>query len=154
MTVTLRDLVWPDLDAVVSLERALFPDDAWPATTWWAELAERPRRSYVVATVPDSATDGESIIGYAGLDLAGDTGDVMTVAVDPAYRGLGVGDALVTDLVSRARTAGVGALLLEVRADNAPALGLYERHGFVRLSLRRRYYQPGDVDAVVMRRLL
>ena len=100
------------------------------------------------------ATDGESIIGYAGLDLAGDTGDVMTVAVDPAYRGLGVGDALVTDLVSRARTAGVGALLLEVRADNAPALGLYERHGFVRLSLRRRYYQPGDVDAVVMRRLL
>jgi len=33
-------------------------------------------------------------------------------------------------------------------------LRLYERHGFERLSLRRRYYQPGDVDAVVMRLLL
>ncbi len=45
-------------------------------------------------------------------------------------------------------------MMLEVRADNAAALRLYERAGFVLLSTRRRYYQPGDVDALVMRKLL
>ena len=49
------------------------------------------------------------------------------------------------------RRAGATSLLLEVRADNAPAIALYERHGFDRIAVRRRYYQPGDVDAWVMR---
>ena len=44
--------------------------------------------------------------------------------------------------------------MLEVRADNAAAVGLYERSGFAVLSTRRRYYQPGDVDAIVMRKSL
>jgi ribosomal-protein-alanine N-acetyltransferase len=41
-----------------------------------------------------------------------------------------------------------------VRADNRAALGLYERSGFTVLSTRPRYYQPGDIDAVVMRKPL
>jgi ribosomal-protein-alanine N-acetyltransferase len=44
--------------------------------------------------------------------------------------------------------------MLEVRADNGPARALYERAGYQVLSTRRRYYQPGDVDAIVMRKLL
>ena len=150
--VPLGDLAWPDLDAVVELEARLFPDDAWSAPTWWAELAARPRRSYVVARSSDAPA--APVIGYAGVDLAGDTGDVMTVAVDPAYRGRGVGDALVREVVARSRDRGATALLLEVRADNAPARALYARHGFEHISTRRRYYQPGDVDALVLRRHL
>jgi [ribosomal protein S18]-alanine N-acetyltransferase len=45
-------------------------------------------------------------------------------------------------------------VLLEVRADNDAAIRLYERHGFERIAVRRRYYQPGDVDAHIMRRRL
>ena len=44
--------------------------------------------------------------------------------------------------------------MLEVRADNGAARRLYERHGFAEVSVRRRYYQPEGVDAVVMRRRL
>ena len=44
--------------------------------------------------------------------------------------------------------------MLEVRADNDAARRLYERAGYELLSTRRRYYQPGDVDALVMRKLL
>ena len=78
----------------------------------------------------------------------------MTIAVCTAYRGMGLGDRLLGDLVARAAARGAQSLLLEVRADNAPALALYARHGFEQVSVRRRYYQPGDVDALVLRRRL
>lgn len=45
-------------------------------------------------------------------------------------------------------------MMLEVRADNVAALGLYRQSGFEQLSVRRRYYQPEGVDALVMRKLL
>lgn len=41
-------------------------------------------------------------------------------------------------------------MLLEVRVDNIPALALYERFGFARMGLRKRYYQPEGVDAYTM----
>lgn len=96
----------------------------------------------------------EHILGYAGLDVAGSTADVMTIAVTPEARGTGLGRRLLDHLVTAATHAGAEALLLEVRADNDPALRLYERAGFDRLTVRRRYYQPSDVDAVIMRKLL
>jgi ribosomal-protein-alanine N-acetyltransferase len=147
--VTLRDLEWTDLDSLAILEQVLFPDDAWTVETWWAELAGRPRRDYVVAVAPDG-----TVAGYAGLDLAGDVADIMTIATAPGHQGGGVGRQLLDELVRRAVAHGAEAVMLEVRADNAAARKLYDRNGFDVLTVRRRYYQPGDVDALVMRRLL
>ena len=75
----------------------------------------------------------------------------MTIAVAPAGRRQGLGTVLLDTLVAMARARGESHLLLEVRADNEAALALYERAGFTTISVRRRYYQPGDVDAHVMR---
>jgi ribosomal-protein-alanine N-acetyltransferase len=147
--VALRDLEWTDLSRLTELEQRLFADDAWSEQTWWAELAGRPRRAYVVAT----AADG-TIAGYAGLDVAGDVADVMTIATAPAHQGRGIGRVLLAELLRRATARGVEAVLLEVRADNDAARRLYDRAGFEVISVRRRYYQPGDVDALVMRLLL
>ena len=151
MTSHLREVTWRDIPRLAELETQLFADDAWSAETWWAELAGRPRRSYVLLD------GGDGIEGYAGVDLGGDVADVMTLAVVPGSRGRGIGDLLVGELVRRARDSGAGSVMLEVRADNGPARRLYERHGFEDVSRRRRYYrQPDgpDVDAVVMRRRL
>ena len=148
-TVTLRELEWTDLPTLVELEQRLFADDAWSPQTWWSELAARPRREYVVAEDADA-----TLAGYAGLDLAGDTADVMTVATAPTHQGRGVGRLLLDELLRRARAHGVDAVLLEVRADNDAARRLYDRAGFEVISIRRRYYQPGDVDALVMRLLV
>lgn len=155
---TLRDLRWQDLATLAALERDLFGAHAWSEATWWAELAGRPRRDYVVAAVGEGAGDGGPrglggpVVGYAGIDHGGEAADVMTLAVVAAYRGRGLGDRLVSDLLRRAEAAGATAVLLEVRADNGPALRLYARHGFEQVAVRRRYYQPGDVDALVLRR--
>ena len=145
---TLREAHWTDVPALAALEGELFAHDAWSEPTWWAELAGRPRRDYVVLTDPDG------VLGYAGLDHSGDVADVMTVAVAPRGRGQGLGRLLLAELEHRAADRGAASVLLEVRADNTAALALYERTGYVVLSTRRRYYQPGDVDALVMRKLL
>lgn len=97
------------------------------------------------------AVDGP-VVGYAGLDHGGEVADVMTLAVVPARRGTGLGDRLVAELTRRARARGAQALMLEVRADNAAAIRLYRRHGLEQVGVRRRYYEPGGVDALVLRR--
>ena len=142
----MRDLHWTDLDEVARLEAEVFPHDGWSLATWWSELAARPRRSYVVHEGADGVVDG-----YAGLDLGGEVADVMTMAVAPRARGTGLGRRLLDELDARAEADHARHLMLEVRADNAPAQKLYSARGFDVLTVRRRYYQPGDVDAHVMR---
>lgn len=136
---------WWDVEPVAGLERGLFGPTAWPAETFWSELAA-PDRWYVVLE------EEGAVVGYAGLMCPGAEADVQTIAVAPAAQGGGRGALLLGALVDEAVARGATSLLLEVRADNAPATRLYERHGFERIGLRRGSYQPGDVDAVVMRR--
>jgi [ribosomal protein S18]-alanine N-acetyltransferase len=142
----MRAMRWTDIEELAELERVLFPDDAWGEASWWSELAARPRRRYLV----EPADDGR-LVGYAGVDLGGEVADVMTMAVAPAAQGRGLGRRLLHELVARSRADHAAYLMLEVRADNNVARRLYETAGFELLSVRRRYYQPGDVDAQVMR---
>lgn len=145
----LRPMRWWDIEPVLALELALFPEDAWSAGMFWSELAEAHpggTRHYTVATTEDGA-----IVGYAGLMAVGDEGDVQTIAVDERHQGRGLGAALLTDLVEESARRGCAELLLEVRIDNIGAQRLYERFGFAPVGIRRGYYQPANVDALVMR---
>jgi ribosomal-protein-alanine N-acetyltransferase len=142
---TLREMTWRDIPALTALEPVLFADDAWSQQTWWAELAGRPRRSYVIAE------QSGTVVGYAGVNCGGEVADVMTIAVAPQAQGQGLGTVLLHWLIAEARRAGAQHLMLEVRADNVVAQRLYSAAGFALLTTRRRYYQPGDVDALILR---
>jgi ribosomal-protein-alanine N-acetyltransferase len=138
-----------DLRRCAELERTLFPgDDPWSLSIFRSEL--RAGNHYFGAYAADGL-----VIGYAGLSVAGRPPDaetsVHTIGVDPEWQGRGVGTALLRALLTIAD--GVSApVFLEVRTDNEPAIAMYEKHGFVRLGLRRRYYQPSNADAYTMGR--
>ncbi|WP_199921190.1 ribosomal protein S18-alanine N-acetyltransferase [Streptomyces globisporus] len=142
---------WWDIGPVLALEAELFPEDAWSEGMFWSELAhargERATRHYVVAEDP---SDGR-LVGYAGLAAAGGLGDVQTIAVSRDQWGTGLGARLLTDLLKEATAFECEEVLLEVRVDNTRAQKLYERFGFEPIGFRRGYYQPGNVDALVMR---
>lgn len=144
MTTAIAAMRWWHLPEVAAIERATFPEDAWSPEQFWQELAQ-PTRHYVVAH-----HDG-TIAGFAGSFVLAPDADVQTIAVDPGRQGRGIGAALLGALVDDAIAQGATHLMLEVRADNTPALALYERFGFARVSVRRRYY-PDGTDAVIMRR--
>ncbi len=141
---------WWDIDPVLELERDLFPEDAWSRGMFWSELAHsrgpEATRCYLVA---ESA--GGRIVGYAGLAAAGDLADVQTIAVARDHQGTGLGARLLTELLRAATAFECHEVMLECRVDNLPAQKLYERFGFTPIGFRRGYYQPGNVDALVMR---
>ncbi|MEU1004907.1 ribosomal protein S18-alanine N-acetyltransferase [Streptomyces tibetensis] len=146
---TLREMRWWDIDPVLELERNLFPEDAWSRGMFWSELAHargpEANRRYVVAE------SGSGIVGYAGLVATGEQADVQTIAVARDLWGTGLGGRLLAELLRAATTFECAEVLLECRVDNVRAQKLYERFGFEPIGFRRGYYQPGNVDALVMR---
>jgi ribosomal-protein-alanine N-acetyltransferase len=114
-----------------------------------SELASE--HGYYLVGVDDARPD--EVVAYAGLlaPRGSGQGDIQTIAVDPARRGAGLGRALMHALIDEARRRGAAELFLEVRADNPVARTLYESLGFAEIGVRRGYYQPDGVDAVVMR---
>lgn len=145
----LREASWCDIPAMLEVERAAFPDEPWDEASLWAELAARPRRGYVVADRPGEP----GLVGYAGLDLAGDVADVMTIAVHPQARGVGLGARLLDRLHHLARDAGATSIMLEVRSGNTVATRLYTTRGYHLVRTRERYYRSGE-DALVLRKEL
>lgn len=165
----LRPMVPADLVDVLALEHELFPDDPWTPEMFADEVAFPPEsRLYLLAEVDagdggvaDSdivsgrgAAGGTVMAGYAGMMFipGGTQADVLTIAVRQAYWGKGIGSALLSALLGAARDRGCAEVFLEVRADNPRAHGLYQRRGFEDIGVRRGYYQPSGVDAIVMRK--
>jgi [ribosomal protein S18]-alanine N-acetyltransferase len=149
MTVRIRPLRGSDLRDVLDIERLLFPEDAWTEQMFASELDHHATRYYIVAD------DDGTVTGYAGLFAApGDQGDVQTIAVRAERQGEGIGTALLTDLIATATARKCREVFLEVRADNDRARLLYLRTGFAEVGVRRGYYQPSGVDAIVMRLLI
>jgi [ribosomal protein S18]-alanine N-acetyltransferase len=148
--VRLRPMTKADMAAIIALEQQLFPEDAWTPEMFASEFAQpASRRLYLVAEAANA------LIGYAGMMFTGGSqADVVTLAVNPARWGRGTGTALLTTLVDEAGKRGYEEVLLEVRQDNPRARQLYLRHGFTEVGIRRGYYQPSGVDAVVMRKEL
>ncbi|GAB3284925.1 ribosomal protein S18-alanine N-acetyltransferase [Microbacterium lacusdiani] len=144
--MTIRPATLDDLGAIMALERASFPTDAWSEAMMREELAG-PHGHYLVDELAGRVT------GYAGLRaLPGSRdADVQTIALAESARGRGRGRALLRALLEEAERRRVREVFLEVRADNPVAQALYASEGFAELGRRPRYYQPDDVDAVVMR---
>jgi [ribosomal protein S18]-alanine N-acetyltransferase len=145
--VTLGTLTVADAARCAQLETLLFPgDDPWPKAAFVRELAAR-HNQYV------AARSAETLVGYGGISRLGRTPpfeyEVHTIGVDPAYQGRGIGRRLLDELL---KFAGDAVVHLEVRTDNAAAIGLYRSVGFTEVGLRRRYYRVSGADAYTMRR--
>jgi [ribosomal protein S18]-alanine N-acetyltransferase len=147
MTITIDALIRADLARCAELEQQLFDgDDPWPASAFLNEMASR-HNHYVAARTDDK------LVGYAGIARLGllppHEYEVHTIGVDPAYQCQGIGRRLLNALLD---FAGNGVVYLEVRTDNAAAIGLYRGAGFVEVGLRKRYYRQSGADAYTMRR--
>lgn len=141
----IRELSAQDLAPVMELERTLFGAEAWLEASMRSEL-ENPHTHYL-------GVFEEGLIGYAGLSSIPNSfaADIQTIGIDPDHRREGYGRKLMELMLAKALSLGAEQVLLEVRADNEAAISLYKSLGFEQIDLRKRYYQPSGVDALVMR---
>ena len=103
------------------------------------------------------ADDAAPVRGFLLARAIAGEAEILTLAVDPSHRRQGLARALLEAAIAMAVSAGAEAMFLEVAADNAAAVGLYQSAGFERVGSRRGYYaRPGEapVDALVLRRAL
>lgn len=141
--VEISEMTLEDVDAVQVVERASFPVP-WPANAFRHELTQNRNARYVVARL------GDRVAGYAGLWLMVDEAHITTFAVHPELRRRRIGERMLQRLFEIAEEMKAEWLTLEVRVSNLAAQRLYEKYGFRRAGVRRRYYSDNGEDALIM----
>ena len=131
---------------IAQLEKMCF-SDPWSEKSIATELDSRLSCWLV-------ALEEGQVIGYVGSQTVIDESDMMNIAVHPDHRRRGVAQLLVDALENALRERGSKALTLEVRASNNPAIGLYEKLGFVQVGRRPNYYRNPKEDALILRKVL
>jgi ribosomal-protein-alanine N-acetyltransferase len=157
MTLEIRRLVYSDLPTLVGIERRAFPAP-WSLAMFVLELS-KPSGICLAAFDRDAPAEGSGaeageagsgrLVGYLICSRYDTEWHVMNVAVDPGRRRQGIASALLDALLTRVADPRA-RYTLEVRRSNEAAMALYERFGFRRAGVRRRYYQDNGEDAVIM----
>ncbi len=142
MSVVLHSARDADLAVLAALHSACFPEEAWDSAALATVLA-MPGAAGRIAI-----DEAQSISGLLIDQCLGEDAEILTLCVAPASRRGGVARRLIADLVIRARALGAHRILLEVAADNRPALTLYEAMGFYRQGTRTAYYRRANRPAV------
>lgn len=94
--------------------------------------------------------------GFVLARIAAEESEILTIAVDPAWRKRGAGRCLLEAAMAEAASRGAAEMFLEVAENNGPALALYRRCGFAPVGRRRDYYRDpnGSLDALILKRVL
>ncbi len=140
----LRPATLADVPDLADLDDLCFPDDRWGAASLSAELS-RPGALLLVAEQEARPRIAASVLAWRLFDEL----EILRVATHPAARRQGLGRRLLQ--MAESSHPELRAAFLEVRADNAAAIPLYEREGYVRFYVRRRYYHDG-CDALLYRK--
>ncbi|MEE9247330.1 MAG: ribosomal protein S18-alanine N-acetyltransferase [Dehalococcoidia bacterium] len=90
------------------------------------------------------------LLGYLGLWRVVDDSHIVSVGVRTPYRRLGVGESLVIRAIETSLEWRVRFMTLEVRVSNFAAQTLYEKYGFKKMGVRKRYYMDNNEDAIIM----
>jgi [ribosomal protein S18]-alanine N-acetyltransferase len=137
-----------DIPQVVAIDQLSFANP-WSAESYHYELVVNQASHFWVLLAPTPPAERQ-VVGYAGFWLIVDEAHIGTVAIHPLWRRRGLGEKLLVRLLGQARDLGAVLATLEVRAGNRVAQRLYERHGFVQVGRRKKYYQDNGEDALLL----
>ncbi len=140
--IRIRGIEEADCKAVAALEKDIFSQP-------WSE------QGFLDAIKMDNtifllAEEEGDCLGYIGMYLSLEEGEITNVAVAPEKRGLGIGDALLKESIARAKEKGIAQIVLEVRVSNEAAIHLYEKNGFKSCGIRKGFYEFPKEDAHIM----
>ena len=140
----IRRMEKKDLPAVRELELQCF-SDPWTETMLREMLESSLDSSFLLFF----GEEEQQAVGYANVRVLGDEAELMRICVAPEFRGRGWSGPLLEEGMREMTRRGAVSATLEVRAGNVPAIRLYERHGFQKEGLRKKYYRDPVEDAAI-----
>ena len=145
--VTFRVLTLMDAVPLQAMEKVIYKgEEPWSLGQFKDELSTFDR--YYIGALFDG-----QLIAYAGIMVAGDVCDILTLSVMPEHRRKGIARELLKRMIDWSRNRKVEAIMLEMRVGNIEAEPLYISHGFRKIAQRADYYGPGK-PATIMRKEL
>lgn len=117
-------------------------DDFWTPETLKSEI-QGENKKYIVAK------ENDDIVGFAGILLNFEEAEIMNIVTKISKRGQGIGNLLLRKIIEIAKTNHIDKIFLEVNENNQIALQLYEKAGFEKISVRKKYYNHQE-DAIIM----
>ena len=134
------------IQAVANIEAIIQPQDAWDYQAISDLLTQDSIDLLIVY-------QNDKVVGYCLYQALFEQAEILRIGTHPDYQRQGIASQLFIVLNKALQELTVESLLLEVRADNAPAIALYERQGFSVIHVREGYYsQPNQpaIDALMM----
>ena len=119
-------------------------DEFWSTSILKSEL-ENELSKYLVAK------DNNEIVGFAGIIVLPDDIEITNIVVKKVERKKGIGILLLDKLIEISKNTGKELISLEVNEKNKIAINLYEKFGFKKVGLRKKYYNGID-NAIIMSR--
>lgn len=131
------------LDEAARIEQACF------SFCWTREDIEEQMKSNPYCTLVLMEDEEGRTVGYCLLWIIFENAQIARIGVDPAAQRKGYGSRLLAFLEEKAQEAGCEVMSLDVRANNTPATGLYQKNGYIEVHRTRKYYPDGE-DALMM----
>jgi ribosomal-protein-alanine N-acetyltransferase len=139
----IRKMQREDIDEVYEIELLSF-STPWSKESLYYELEQNLFAKYLVVECE------EKVIAYCGLWVIMDDAQITNIAVHPDFRGMKIGEGLLTFSLQLSKEMSAKRLSLEVRVSNHIAQSLYTKLGFEAGGIRKRYYTDNQEDALVM----
>ena len=139
--IIIVDMILSDLKEISDILTTDF-DDFWNANTLEGEL-KNPFSKYIVAKIENQ------IVGFAGVVDTIDQLEITNIVVKKSFRGNGIGNKLLIELINLAKNSNKNEIILEVNNKNLVAIKLYEKNGFKNIGIRKKYYNNTH-DANIM----
>lgn len=141
--IQIRKMTLEDLDELMEIEEKSF-SIPWSREAFKEELLYNNCAIYHIAEFDDK------IVGYIGTWTVVDEMHITSIAVEPDYRNLGIGTALLEAVIKIANRMNIKNIYLEVRESNLTAQRLYKKFAFEVVGKRKQYYLDNQEDALLM----
>ena len=140
--ITVRQMEEKDIDSLVIIEEECF-------SLPWSKKAfqESYVKDYAYFFV---AEVDKEIVGYVGLYKMGNDGDITNIAISSLHRRKGIGYKLMSSVLDFAKRENMEHITLEVRESNIPAIKKKKKLGFVKVGIRKDFYEKPVENAAIM----
>ena len=140
MNLIFSNMNMSDLEEIKDILVSDF-DDFWTYSILKDEL-NCSSSHYIVAKL------NNEIVGFCGIKIVLDSADIMNIVVKKDFRNLGIGTALLNEIITLCLSLNLSSITLEVRKNNEYAISLYKNFGFETLGVRKKYYN--GIDGFIM----